>query len=374
MNGYARFMAALRREQPDRVPHWELIVNEPTLSAWGASSLEEFVEQEDLDAITVFEDMPLRPVSGNEQAIAWSGRTIGESAGRRVVDEWGIVWGFTEFGIPYPLAGPIGSEGDLRRYAPPDPEAGYRLESLRAAVRRFKGQRAIVFLTHDGFEYPHLLRGGMENLLLDYLESPRLAHGVAELALDYKVRLMRRALAEGADVIVSGDDYAGRGGPVMSPGHFREFVLPYLRRSVEAAHEAGAPYIKHTDGNIWSLLDDMVEAGIEAIDPLEPIAGMDIGEVKRRYGGRLALVGNVDCTELLPHATREQVEEAVKETIAKGAPGGGYILASSNSIHPAVKPENYRAMVAGGRRWGRYPLDEGMVAEYQRRDYMAAWR
>lgn len=373
MTGYERFMAALRREEPDRVPLWELIVNEPTLSAWGATSLEDFVEQEDLDAITIFEDMPLRPLEAEEEReMFWRGRTL-EAKGGKVVDEWGIVWGMTDFGIPYPVAGPIRSEEDLRRYTPPDPEADYRLRSLRAAVQRFKGRKAIVFLTHDAFEFSHYLRGGMEHLLVDYIENPPLAHALAEMVLDYKIRLMCRAIAEGADVIVSGDDYAHRTGPVMSPLHFREFVLPYLKRSIEAAHERGVPYIKHTDGNIWPLLDMMVEAGIDAIDPLEPIAGMDIGEVKRRYGDRIAVVGNVDCTEVLTRATPQEVEEAVKETIAKASPGGGHILASSNSIHPAVRPENYRAMVEAARRWGRYPLDKRMVEEYRHRNYIQHW-
>jgi uroporphyrinogen decarboxylase len=244
------------------------------------------------------------------------------------------------------------------------------LRSLQAAVRRFKGRRAIVFLTHDGFEFTHYLRGGMDNLFMDYIENPGLVHELSEMILDYKIRLMQRAIDAGADAIVSGDDYAARKGPLMSPRHFREFVLPYLARSVAAAHAGGVPYIKHTDGNLWSILDMMVEAGIDALDPIEPIAGMDIGEVKRRYGDRLALVGNVDCTRLLPNGAPAEVEEAVKETLAKAAVGGGHILASSNSIHPAVRPENYRAMVAAARRWGRYPLDEAMVRDYSRRNYI----
>jgi uroporphyrinogen decarboxylase len=245
---------------------------------------------------------------------------------------------------------------------------------LRAAVRRFKGRRAIVFLTHDGFEFPHYLRGGMQNLLVDYVEQPRLAHELADMVVDFKMRLMRRAIAAGADVVVSGDDYASRSGPLMSPRHFREFVFPYLRRSANAAHEEGVPYIKHTDGNIWLLLDALVEAGIDAIDPLEPIADMDIGRVKERYGGRLALVGNVDCTELLTSGTAADVEEAVQETIAKAAPGGGYILASSNSIHPAVKPENYRAMTEAARRYGVYPLDDRFVEAHCQKSYVQRWQ
>ncbi|HID23933.1 MAG TPA: hypothetical protein EYP14_16250, partial [Planctomycetaceae bacterium] len=80
-----------------------------------------------------------------------------------------------------------------------------------------------------------------------------------------------------------------------------------------------------------------------------------------------------DCTELLPHATPQEVEEAVKETIAKGSPGGGHILASSNSIHPSVRPENYRALVEAARRWGQYPLDPAMVKQYRQRNYIERW-
>jgi len=156
----------------------------------------------------------------------------------------------------------------------------------------------------------------------------------------------------------------------MSPHLFREFILPRLKRFVDAVHEEGGYIIKHTDGNIWPLLDMMVDTGIDAINPIEPVAGMDIGEVKRQYGARICLAGNIDCTGVLPHGTEEGVTEAVKETIAKAGPGGGFILSSSNSIHPGVKPENYLSMLKAGRKFGNYPLDEKMVAEYRNKNYM----
>lgn len=375
MTGYERFMIALlRKGEPDRVPLWELIINEPTLSAWGAKSLEEFVEMEDLDGITIFEDMKLEPLGTAEQKeLVWRGRTILTGTRQVVRDEWGIIWGITDFGIPYPIDGPVKEPADLKTYTPPDPEAPYRLQSLREAVKKFKVRRAIVFLTHDGFEFPHYLRGGMENLLLDYYDNPRLAHELAEMVIDYKIRLMRRAIREGADAVVSGDDYANQHGMVMSPQHFRQFVLPYLKRSIDAAHDEGVPFIKHTDGNIWAILDDLVQAGIDALDPIEPAAGMDIGEVKAKYGDRIAVIGNVDCSFVLTRGTVEEVEEAVKETIAKASPGGGHILASSNSIHPAVKPENYKAMVEAARKFGRYPIDPELVAQYRNRNYIAKY-
>ncbi len=375
MTGYERFMTALlRRGEPDRVPLWELIVDEPTLSAFGAHSLEEFVELEDLDGITIFEDMKLEPLEAEErQELVWRGRTVMEGTRQIVRDEWGVVWGITEFGIPYPIEGPIRGPEDLRSYTPPDPDAPHRLASLQSAVARFKGRKAIVFLTHDAFEFSHYLRGGMEHLLMDYVENPELAHELAELAIAYKIRLMQRAIQMGADAVVSGDDYATAHGPLMSPDHFREFILPYLKRSIDIAHTAGVPYIKHTDGNIWPLLDMMVEAGIDAIDPIEPAAGMDIGEVKARYGDRIAVIGNVDCSFVLTRGTKEEVVEAVKETIAKASPGGGHILASSNSIHPAVKPENYKTMVEAARQFGRYPIDPALIAEYRNRSYITRY-
>ncbi len=372
MNSYERFMTALLRQgEPDRVPLWELTVNEPTLSAVGAKSLEDLAEMDHLDGITIFEDMQMQLLGAVQPSeVVWRGQSIVEGTRGVVRDEWGIIWGITDLGIPYPMEGPIRSRQDLKHYTPPDPDAPHRLRSLREAVQRFKGRKAIVFLTHDGFEFPHYLRGGMENLLVDYIDDPDLAHTLAEMVNDYKIRLMRRAIREGADAIVSGDDYATAHGLMMSPAHFREFILPYLKRSIDAAHEMGVPYIKHTDGNIWSIMDMMVEAGIDAIDPIEPLAGMDIGEVKARYGDRIAVIGNVDCSLVLTQGTREEVEEAVKETIAKASPGGGHILASSNSIHPAVKPENYLAMVEAARKYGNYPIDPKLVAEYRQRSYM----
>ena len=372
MNSYERFMTALLRQgEPDRVPLWELTVNEPTLSAVGAKSLEDLAEMGHLDGITIFEDMQMQLLGAVQPSeVVWRGQSIVEGTRGVVRDEWGIIWGITDLGIPYPMEGPIRSRQDLKHYTPPDPDAPHRLRSLREAVQRFKGRKAIVFLTHDGFEFPHYLRGGMENLLVDYIDDPDLAHTLAEMVNDYKIRLMRRAIREGADAIVSGDDYATAHGLMMSPAHFRQFILPYLKRSIDAAHEMGVPFIKHTDGNIWSILDMMVEAGIDGIDPIEPLAGMDIGEVKARYGDRIAVIGNVDCSIVLTQGTREEVEEAVKETIAKASPGGGHILASSNSIHPAVKPENYVAMVEAARKYGNYPIDPKLVAEYRQRSYM----
>lgn len=356
MTGQQRFMAALARKEPDRVPIWELIVNEPTLSAfYGNVSYLEFAEREDMDGVTIFENQARTPV--------------GDGA---FLDEWGVRWLAAEGGVSYPSGGPIRTKDDLRSYKPPSATAPHRFDTLREAVARFKGKRAIVFLTHEAFEFSHYLRG-LDDLLVDYIEDPQFVHDVARIVIDYKIELAETAIDLGADAIVSGDDYAHRLAPMMSVAHWEEYSLPYLTELIEAVHRKGVPFIKHCDGNIWSILGQMVDAGIDAIDPLEPIAGMDIGRAKERYGDRIALIGNVDCTEVLTHAPLEEVAGAVKETIAKASVGGGHILASSNSIHPGVRPENYRAMVEAAREFGKYPLDRDMVEEYSKRNYIAKY-
>jgi len=376
LNGYERMMTAIRRGQSDCVPIWELIVNRPVIEALypelfggsararyergsqGAFELQaEFVARENLDGITVFEDSLVEK---------WLD-------GRTFVDEWGITWKVGDHNIPYAVGHPIKGERELDRWQPPEPDADFRLKSLEAAVRRFKGEKAIVFLGHEAFEFSHYLRG-MEELLADYVLRPELAHRLAQKVVQYKLRVLERAAEIGADILCTGDDYAHRKAPIMSPRHFEQFVLPYLRQCVEVARRKGVPFLKHTDGNLWKIMDLIVGAGIDCLDPLEPIADMDMGRVKERYGHKVALAGNVDCGRLLSSAPTEAVVEAVRETLAKGAVGGGLILASSNSIHPAVRPQNYRAMVEAGRRFGHYPLDEAMVAEYRTRDYMASHR
>ncbi|MBO3757623.1 MAG: hypothetical protein JTT14_00725 [Candidatus Brockarchaeota archaeon] len=356
LNSRERFLTALARKQPDRVPIWELIINEPVISSLlPGKSYADFVEWIDLDGITTGEDQIFR------------------KEGEYIVDEWGIKWKVSTPGINYPAGGPIREPKDLESYKPPDPDAEHRLRTLEAYVDRFKGRKAIVFLGHETFEFSHYLLGGMSNLFYYYYKDPKFVHRLSEIISEYKCRVMQRAVKLGADVLLTGDDYANRKAPLMSPKQFKEFILPYLRTAVETSKKLGVPFIKHTDGNLWPIIDMIVEAGIDALDPIEPIARMDIGEVKKKYGDKIAVVGNVDCSYVLTLGNEKEVEDAVKETIAKASPGGGHIIASSNSIHPAVKPSNYLLMTKLVKEYGVYPIDEKLVEEYRERKYIAKY-
>jgi len=354
LNGYERFITALKRKQPDMVPIWELIIDPPVIEAmYGKISLLDFVEKENLDGFTVFEDSNRELIGGNTYK-----------------DEWNIIWKMEPNGILYPFDGPIKEYKDLKKYSLPDADSEYLYKTLKESVKRFKGEKAIVFIAHETFEYSHYLSGGMDKLFMNYVIAPDFVKELTDMIWAYKSKSIKNALEVGADAIAVGDDYAGRIGPLMSPEHFREFILPYLKKAVDVTHKNGSYLIKHTDGNIWKILDDIINTGIDALDPLEPLAYMDIGKVKEKYGNRVCLAGNIDCTMVLPLGTEEEVKEAVKETIAKAAPGGGYIMASSNSIHPGVNPKNYKVMVETTRKYGKYPLDEKLINEYKKNNYI----
>ncbi|MCD6529007.1 hypothetical protein J7L06_01795 [Candidatus Bathyarchaeota archaeon] len=138
----------------------------------------------------------------------------------------------------------------------------------------------------------------------------------------------------------------------MNIKQFREFELPNIRRVVDLARKKGVPVLKHSDGNIYPILDDMIEAGIRGIHPIEPGA-MDLRDVKLRYGRKICILGNVDCRYVLPFGSEEDVRRDVRRCIDAAAEGGGFILTSSNSIHANCKVENVYIMVNEARK---YPL------------------
>jgi len=347
MTSRERVIAALERREPDLVPIHE-------------ADIHKHVVQEVVPGGTYYdlvEELDLDTVGPGEVYDYTTGVEVIDAERHIIRDQWGVIRGFGigEEAAGYPIEGPIKSEKDLLAYKLPDPEAEGVLGRLPEAVERFKGKRAIFGFGRDAFINPSYLRG-MENLLMDFVANPRFAHQVIDLSQEYFFRANERVVEAGADIIILGDDYANKSGPLMSPEHFEEFVLPGLTKMVRHLKERGAYVIKHTDGNIWPILDMIVSAGIDAINPLEPVVGMDIGEVKKKYGDRVCVVGNIDCGDLLCRRSPEEVEEAVKECIAKASPGGGHVIASSNTIHSGVKTENYLAMVRAARKYGRYPI------------------
>ena len=183
--------------------------------------------------------------------------------------------------------------------------------------------------------------------------TSQLANGLARIATDFVIVAIDMAIKVGTDVIVMPGDLAGEHNLLISPECYREYIKPYHQEIVDHAHKRGARIVKHSDGNLWPILDDFTEVGFDGIHPIQP-QSMDILEVKKHLSGKACILGNIDCRYLLPYGSTEEVENTVRATMEKAARGGGYIISSSNSIHPGCKPENYVTMVRAAHRYGSY--------------------
>ena len=142
---------------------------------------------------------------------------------------------------------------------------------------------------------------------------------------------------------------------MIDPKYIRRFLFPHMEEMCSAAHDAGIPFIYHGCGNVGPFIDDLVAMGVDALHPIEPKA-LDIYELKRKLDGKMALIGNIDVGEMLTLGNKELIEEDVRRHIERLAPGGGYVISSSNSITHYVPIDNYRHMPDCIRRYGVYPV------------------
>ena len=347
MNGLERVMTALRIQEPDRVPHFERIANRVREGILPGASEEDIVEHLDLDGIRFI-----------DRTHSWSYEMVDE--GKRIKrDQWGGLVRYTSEDNPVPMEPAIKSETDLDTYKLPDPDEEWRYEHLKRLVKRFKGERAIVVGVTDIFAL------GRENFLGDVgyframVKNPAFIDRANEFLLDYQLRYMRNCIEMGVDVFWVNGDWAMTERPMVSRQFTERFLAPPLKKLVDYAHSRGVPVIKHTDGNIWPIYDTIIDAGVDGLHPIDPMAGMDIGEAKATFGDKVCLCGNVSCAFSLVSGTEEEVREETREVIRKAGKGGGLICMSSNSIHSGVNPKNYLAMVKAIREFGQYPLSLG---------------
>jgi len=173
---------------------------------------------------------------------------------------------------------------------------------------------------------------------------------LVDRALARAERLKKRG---GLDGFALCSDYCFNTGPFLSPRQFSEFVTPYLSRLIQGYRDMGFYTIKHTDGNIMPILDQLVQARPHALHSLDPQGGVDIAEVKRRYGDQVCLIGNVKCSALDTGADEEVVESA-RYALRHGTPGGGYVFSTSNCIYTGMKLARYELMLGVWRREGNY--------------------
>lgn len=347
MNSQERMAAVLEHRLPDRVPLAELWIDPGIVEAiHPGGDWNDLIEHLDMDVVTVptmiYEDDEVEWVDRQERIFR---------------DKWGALQISLQGGVPVPIKPPrIETVEDLASYKPPDPAESPVIEKTRRLKEKYpNGEKAICCVGESGWAPAVFLRGGLENLLLDFALRPDFVKDLMKIGTEYYCELYRLVVPAGADIVLLGDDYSDKNGPMMSPKQFAELILPSDTAVVSAVKDAGAYCIKHTDGDIRMIMDMLVGTGLDCLGPLEPVPGMELAPILERYPGKITVMGNINI-DLLSRGSEEDVVMEVKRTLATVSATGPHIMSSANTITSSVKPENFLAMINTTRRFGQYPI------------------
>lgn len=337
MTSRERVLTALRHELPDRVPR-DFWAEEPAwnrlLAHVGYRDRERLLRQLGIDLRHL--DAPGPPE-----------RAVGEGVfqnfwGERYVYQ-PTSWGPMREDIPGALA-TAGSLADLEAFAWPSPdERDY--SGLKRQAREDE-EFALVYGFADVWQRPALVRG-WEEMFLDMAAHPERVHFLCRKFTDYYLEDYTRAAEATSgriDLYLLISDLGSQRGPLISLAMFRRFVAPYLAEMAGHIHRLGGRVLYHSCGAIGPFIPDLIELGVDVLDPIQPVTlDMAPESLKARYGGRLSFHGGIDMQKLLPFGTPEQVQAEARRYCEVLGSSGGYILGPAHFFQPDVPPENVLA-------------------------------
>ena len=371
-----RVLASLNHEEPDRVPLFLGASGATTMLAplyeklkshFGITSPTKFLAQ---SAQQVMVDPRMRDLLGADgqpilpgPPIAPLARTVSDDC---FLDPLGTTWrkrpGNIYFEIEeHPLRN--ATIDDLEKYAWPDLVHPSRFAGMRAEAKALRDEgQAVLLFTGVGVFSPAYEMRSVEQLLYDMAGNPEfftaLMTKLEKLACD----LLRAALeevGEYVDIVVTGDDVASQSGPMMSPTMYRRLIKPHHARMFATIREhTKAKIYLHSCGNVYRLIGDFIEVGVDLLNPVQVSAGEmgDTARLKREFGDRLSFLGAIDTQWALPFGKPDDVRAEVRRRIRDLAPGGGYIASAVHCLQPDVPIENVLAMCDEVMKAGRYPI------------------
>jgi|YelNatPaOPRAMG01_1025707.scaffolds.fasta_scaffold01236_27 uroporphyrinogen decarboxylase len=382
MNPRERFIKALSRGKPDRVPIFvfgingvvlEKLLGRPVMQRNPKAYLEMCskgeVEKANLltveDHIELVERFDLDAVREVNQVGGWLIDPRWEYFPKdvKIVKKGENLWEIN--GVPVQYMPEVNSLYVLKPFLPTDPDMAKNfLKSiwndvtvpdqeilvLEKIAKRLKGKRFILSVIQGTF-LPFF--SPSTHMMVWLHRNPDVLKMWLEYYLKVNIERAKAKIDAGAEGIIENDDYATTMGPMISPKYFRELVIPNLKRLCDEVHKKGAFFIKHTDGNISLILDDIVNTGVDGIHPLEKKAGVDIGQVKKVYGKRVCVIGNIDGS-LGGERGKEYIINETLECLKSAASDGGYIMTTSNVITSDAKVENFLAWIDTVKKFGRY--------------------
>ena len=373
MNAKERVLAALRHEEADRVP-------------CGENDVDYLVAEEALGRETLYN------ARWRERQALWDGRRaeIVADFGRTSVElTHALEWDYVRVHVmpvekeyhwpvmtgPYSWLDDAGREihyspevGNIATYVDnremtiddlPDPDEPFtvhpsEMEAIRYVASQIGETHFIIGRSAVDGSFPYQTVG-MQEFLMRMITEPEFVERAIQVYVNRSIAYIEAMLEAGCDAVMTLDDYSGNKGPFMGAERFRRFIAPAIERQVAAAHAKGGLFIKHTDGNTWSILDDLIATGIDGWHGIQPNIGMDMKLLKERYGSRICLFGGINC-ETLVEGTPEQAAAEARYAIRHAAPGGGLVVATGNILQPGTQLKNYLAARQAVRDWGRYPV------------------
>jgi len=284
------------------------------------------------------------------------------------VDEWGVVYRRPRGGYWYDLAGhPLreGTIAELNAFRFPDPGDAKRVKGLADEAQRLLRETDKALMIHAPiggvFEQSYWLRG-LEPLFMDMAHNKKYVEALAERVLEWLLGFWSLVLDEVGPyvhVVELSDDLGGQHGPLFSPDLYRGIYKPRHRRLADLIRrKTGAKIFLHCCGSIRWALPDLIESGMDIINPVQVSArNMETDRLKRDFGEDIVFWGGgADATKVLPFGTPRDVKEEVKRRIRDLAPGGGFVFAPIHNIQADVPPENVVALFEAAHEYGQYPV------------------
>lgn len=351
MTSRERFLIALNGGTPDRVPIFEHLFSQKllkqilgyTTTLYEGKAQIELATKLGIDGIWT----PINGFCGLEETP--------HQANEIYTDEWGVTYQKNGWPIIAQIDVPVKSREDWEKYKMPVADTPYRLRIFRDTKQANTENLAIILGILGPFTMLSWYLTDFMNLSIFMFNDPDLIHAMNESVLQWNLEVVSLAVKDGGvDCVQISDDWGGTSGLLISPEHFREFFLPYFKRLVEGIKALGVPVIMHNDGQIWDVLDDLVDCGINALHPVERAAGMDLKKVKKKYKGRLTPIGNVNNKVTMASSNPEDVRKEVLECLHEASPGGGYIISTDHSIHDLIPYENVKCLIDTVKEHGVY--------------------